>query len=102
MIVLLVVFLVLLQAPCLVVSFVLQALVDRKGRNANPREAEMIGTVEMTGFGMRVGTNGEPKVLGSRFDNPIETGALRARDLDFFGRPKRRQIIVVQIERDSP
>ena len=61
----------------------------------------MIGTVEMTGFGVRIGTNGEPKVLGSRFDDPIETGALRARDLDFFGRSQRRQVIVIQIERDS-
>src|SRR6201982_538403 len=98
MIVLLVVFRGLLQPPSLIVSFVLQALVDRKGRNANPRETEMIGTVEMTGFGMRVGTNGEPKVLGSRFDNPIETGALRARDLDFFGRSQGRQGIEVQTE----
>src|SRR5579864_7493345 len=94
-IVLLHVFLFLIQAPGLAVAFELHAFVDREGWNAYPRQAEMIGTVEVAGFRPRISTNRKAEVLGNGFDCRIERGSLRARNLNFLRRTERLHVVVV-------
>ena len=78
------VFVRLLQAPRLVMPLVLHPFINRERRNSHTRQAEVIGTVVVSGLRPRVGTNGQPEFLRQGLDGRIERGALGARDLYFL------------------
>ena len=99
-IMLLVVFPILIKSPSLIVALVLDAFINRKGRNADARQTEVIRAIEMARLRMGVWTNRQAEVLGRGLNRAIKTSALGTRNLDLFGRPERRKIIEVQIERD--
>src|SRR5208282_942662 len=90
---------ILCQAPGLVVTLELHSFVDGKRRNANAREAEMIGAVVMSGFGARVGTIPEAEILRRCQHRGIKRGSLGSGNLDFFGRAKRHDVVVIEVER---
>jgi len=46
----------------------------------------VIGAIEVSSFGTGVGADREAEFGGQRLDDGIETGALGAGYLDFFGR----------------
>ncbi len=62
----------------------------------------MVGAVEVSGFGVRVGADGEAELLGHGFNRGIEIVALGAGDFDFFGRAEGRDVIEIQVERHFP
>src|SRR5437870_2841320 len=81
-------------------SFELFALVYRKSRHANAREAEMIRTVVMAGFRMRVRLDCEAKLFRGGFDHRIERGALRSGHFHFFRLANRSEAVIIQVERN--
>jgi len=76
---------VLRQAPGLVVAFELYSFVNRKGRNSYAREAEVIGAVIVSGFGMGVRTDFETEILRRRLYGGIKRCSLGPGNLHFFG-----------------
>src|ERR1700691_5191957 len=67
---------ILRQSPDFIVAFELYSLIDGKRWNANARQAEVIGAVVMSGFGVRVGTNFEAEILRNRLHRGIKSCAL--------------------------
>src|SRR5208283_1882744 len=94
-------FLGLVQTPLGSVALVLDALVDGERRHSGAREAEVVGAVIMSRAGLRIGHDLEAEVLRGAFDCGIKRGALSACDVDFFRHAERRNVVVVQIERDA-
>src|SRR5580704_4817379 len=71
------VFLVLRQTPGLVVAFELHAFIDRERWNAHAGQTEMIGAIEVSSLGARIGTDRQPELFGHRLHPGIERGPLR-------------------------
>src|SRR4029077_16560944 len=59
---------VLRQTPGFVVVLELHPLVDREGGDAYARQAEVVGAIEVSGFGASVGTDGEAELGGERLN----------------------------------
>src|SRR6266850_4559272 len=55
---------ILREAPGFVVEFELHACVDGEGGDANARETEVVGAIEVSGFWACVGTDGETELGG--------------------------------------
>ena len=60
----------------------------------------MIGAVEVTGLGTRIGADRQTKFFRRRLNLRIKIRALGAGDFDFLRRSQWLHIVVVQIERD--
>ena len=75
-VVLLVVFVVLLQAPGFVMALILQAFVDGERRNPDAGETEVIGTIVVTGFRMSIRTNSEAEIFRRGLYGAVERRAL--------------------------
>ena len=88
------------KAPGFGVSLELHAFADREGRDADAGQTEMVGAVEVSGLGARIGTDRQPEFLRGGLHRRIEVGALRAGDLHFFGRSQRLHVVVIQIQSD--
>ena len=65
------VFICLLQTPRRIVPLVLDALIDRKRRNSDTGQAEMVGAVVVSRLGMRIGANRQTKFLRQRLRQAI-------------------------------
>ena len=81
-------------------SFVLHPFVDGKRRNAYPRQAEMIGAVEVSCLRPRIRTNRQPELLCGRLHRRIKRRPLRARNFHFLWRAQRLHIVIIQIQRN--
>src|SRR5882672_356125 len=77
---------VLGEAPSLVVVLEFHPFVDRERRDTDACEAEVVGAVEVSGFGAGVGTDRESELGCQRLNDRIETGPLSAGYFNFFGR----------------
>src|SRR5450755_4450357 len=87
-------------APGLIMAFEFQTFADGKRRDAHAREAEMIGAVVMSRFGLGVGANGQTEFFSGLLYRGVERGALRAGDFYFLGIANGGDRVVVQIESD--
>src|ERR1700684_142731 len=92
----------LLDSPCFGMTFVLHSFVNREGWNANPRQTEMIGPVEVPGLGPRIGPNGQTQLFGHCLNRGIKRCPLGTGYFYFFRRAQRLDIVIIQIERDLP
>src|SRR5579859_1020848 len=97
-IVLLDVLLFLIEPPRLWMSSKLHPFVDRKRGNPNPRQAEMIGAVEVSRLGPDIWPDGQPKLLRRGLNKRIETGSLRARNLYVLRCAQGFYIVVIQVQ----
>src|ERR1700678_581741 len=75
---LLCVFLVLLDSPSLIVTFELHSFVHRERWDANARQAEVIGAVEVTRLRARIRTNRQAEFFRGRLHPRIERCPLRS------------------------
>src|SRR5258705_10153548 len=85
-------------APSQVVAFEFQAFADGKSRDADAAKAEMVGTVVVARFRMRVGLDCQLEIFGDLFDFWIKRSAFRTADFHFFGNTDGRERIVIQID----
>ena len=67
---------VLLQSPGFVVAFELHAFIDGEGRDSHPREAEVVGSVEVSGLGAGIWTDRQAEFDCGRLHCGIERRAL--------------------------
>src|SRR5208283_805002 len=94
--------LVLRHAPSFVVALELHSFIDRERRNAHPRHAEMIRSVEMPRLRQRIRSNRQPELLRRSLYPGIKRSPLRPRNLNILRSSQRLHVVVIQIQRNLP
>ena len=90
----------LLHAPRIIVPFIFHALIDRERGNPDARQAEVIGAIIVSGLGMGIRTNGQPKFLRHGLHHGIKRSPLRSGNFHFLRRAERRHVVIVEVEAD--
>src|SRR5260370_42112315 len=78
----------------------LDPFIDRKRRHAHTRQAEMVRTVIVSGFGPRVWPDRQMKIPRRRLHHRIKRRPLRATHFHFFRSPQWRDIVEIPVHHD--